>query len=68
MLRQYAIPTTAGKSLLHRAVDELGLSARAHDRILKVALTICDLDERPEIDDEVISEAIGFRILDRKTR
>lgn len=67
-LRQYAVPTAAGKSLLHRAVDELGLSARAHDRILKVALTICDLDQRPEIDDEVISEAIGFRILDRKTR
>lgn len=51
--------------LLAQAVDELGLSARAHDRILKVARTIADLDGRDGVGLDDISEAIGYRVLDR---
>lgn len=46
-------------------VDELGLSARAHDRILKVARTIADLDGRDGVGLDDISEEIGYRVLDR---
>jgi len=51
--------------LLGQAVDELGLSARAHDRILKVARTIADLDGRDAVGLDDVSEAIGYRVLDR---
>jgi magnesium chelatase family protein len=51
--------------LLGQAVDELGLSARAHDRILKVSRTIADLDGRADVGLDDVSEAIGYRVLDR---
>ena len=51
--------------LLAQAVDELGLSARAHDRILKVSRTIADLDARDGVGLDDVSEAIGYRVLDR---
>jgi magnesium chelatase family protein len=54
------------QSLLQAAMDELGLSARAHDRILKMARTIADLDAAPDIAPPHLSEAIGYRSLDRR--
>jgi magnesium chelatase family protein len=55
----------AGMNLLRSTMTELGLSARAHDKILRLARTIADLDAQPAIGLEHISEAINYRMLDR---
>lgn len=64
-VEQYCRISVEGEDLLKRAMERLGLSARAYDRILKVARTIADLEESPEIEIEHLSEAINFRSLDR---
>ena len=48
-------------------MDKLGLSARAYDRILKVARTIADLDECKQVMSQHLSEAIHYRSLDRES-
>ena len=54
------------EELLGRAITKLGLSARAYDRVLKVALTIADLDERDSVEARHVGEAIQYRSLDRQ--
>ena len=54
-----------GTNLLRATMTELGLSARAHDKILRLARTIADLDESEAIQPAHISEAINHRMLDR---
>lgn len=52
--------------LLEQSVDQLGLSARAHDKVLRVARTIADVEDADAIEVEHISEAINYRMLDRQ--
>ena len=55
-----------GQSLLQQAMNELGLSARAYDKIRRVARTIADLDDGGPVKMECIAEAVQYRILDRR--
>lgn len=65
-VRQYCELDKEGAELLKASVEELGLSARAHDKILRVARTIADLDSSDAILASHLSEAINYRILDRQ--
>lgn len=60
-IRRHAALAPAARRLLTQAADRLGLSARAHDRALRVARTIADLADRPEVADSHVGEALQFR-------
>ena len=65
-LEKFCKIDSAGEMMLKEAMLELGLSARAHDKICKVARTIADLDGSEDIRAEHVAEAISYRKLDRK--
>lgn len=65
MIHQYAEPDEAGINLLRMAMERLNLSARAYNRILKVARTIADLEGSEKVCPEHLAEAINYRNLDR---
>lgn len=65
LIRKHCTISADGEKLLENAITRLGLSARAHDRILKVARTISDLDRGENIEPRHLSEAIQYRTLDR---
>ena len=66
LIEKYCKLNAKSKEILKKAFDSLGLSARAHGRILKVARTIADLDGKDNIEETHILEAIQYRSLDKK--
>ena len=67
LIHMYAQPDTNGLNLLRNAMSRLNLSARAYDRILKVARTIADLEGSEHIQTNHLAEAISYRNLDRES-
>ncbi|HET9598228.1 MAG TPA: ATP-binding protein, partial [Anaeromyxobacteraceae bacterium] len=65
-LRRACAVDEEGRRLLSAAVERLGLSARAHDRILRVARTIADLEGSEAIRTAHLAEAVQYRALDRR--
>ncbi len=65
MIKEYCPLTEEAKRLLKITIEKLALSARAYDRIIKVARTIADMEEKEVIDSTHISEAIQYRSIDR---
>ena len=65
MLHEFAEPDETSLALLRKAMERLKLSARAYNRILKVARTIADLEGSEKVQSHHIAEAVGYRNLDR---
>ncbi|HEY4213143.1 MAG TPA: YifB family Mg chelatase-like AAA ATPase [Steroidobacteraceae bacterium] len=65
-VNQHCLPNKAGRSLIERAADRIGLSARGYHRILKVARTIADLEGEERVLEMHVAEAIALRRMDRR--
>ncbi len=65
-IRQFCKLDSAGEMLLKQAMTELGLSARAHDKVLRIARTIADIEGVENIESHHLAEAIQYRKLDRR--
>jgi magnesium chelatase family protein len=66
LVRTAAEPDDDGRRILRQVVDRLGMSARTHDRILKVARTIADLEQSDRVRGPHVAEAVQYRVLDRR--
>jgi magnesium chelatase family protein len=66
LLKQHCQVNSAGHSILKLAMERLGLSARAYNRILRVARTVADLEGCPEIEASHVAEAVNYRSFDRE--
>ncbi len=64
-VRQYCALDTSCQKLLRHSVEDMGLSARAHDKILRVGRTIADVSGDDQINETHLAEAINYRNLDR---
>ena len=64
VVSRFCTPTPAGRSLLRKAIERLGLSARGYERVLKVARTIADLGGSEVVDVEHVGEALQYRLLE----
>ena len=65
-VRRFCKLDAPGEALLKQAMTEMGLSARAHDKVLRVARTIADMEGEESIQSHHIAEAVQYRRLDRK--
>lgn len=65
-IKKYCAIGDSAKQLLERAVEKFGLSPRAYHRILKVSRTIADLEGREQVEEPHVSEAIQYRVLDKR--
>lgn len=65
-IRQFCKLSEDCQELLKNSVNELGLSARAHDKVLRVSRTIADLERSEHIQASHLNEAINYRMLDRQ--
>ena len=65
-IRQWCQLDADAESLLKSAMRQMGLSARAHDKVLRIGRTIADLDQSDSIRAEHLTEAINYRTLDRQ--
>ena len=65
-IREFCKLDQEGEGLLKATMDEVGLSARAHDKILRVSRTIADLEDAMDITPAHVNEAINYRMLDRQ--
>ena len=65
-VRKFCELDKASQTLLRDSVNEMGLSARAHDKVLRLSRTIADLEQAPSILPHHITEAVNYRMLDRQ--
>ena len=65
-LREHCDLSPACMLLMKQAMDEMGLSARAYDKVRRVARTIADMEGEPNIGEAHVAEAVQYRLLDRK--
>ena len=65
-VRKFCKLDAAGQTVLKQAMTEMGLSARAHDKVLRTARTIADLEGIENIQSQHVAEAVQYRRLDRK--